>query len=87
MRLGVHGHIGRPHPQPKAEAQTVSDAIQRAQADFVIVDAEDEYESAPAGTSKRFVEAYRRLRPEIPVVLLLVRAPEPPRRARLEGLG
>ena len=63
MRLGVHGRIGRPHPQPKAEAETVSDAIQRARADFVIVDAEDEYESAAAGTSKRFVQAYRRLRP------------------------
>lgn len=64
MRLGVHGYIGRPHPQPEAEAQVVSDAIQRAQADFVIVDAEGEYEDAPAGTSKRFVESYRRLRPE-----------------------
>jgi hypothetical protein len=63
VRLGVHGRIGKPHPQPDAEAQTVSDAIQRARADFVIVDAEDEYESAPPGTSKRFVQAYRRLRP------------------------
>jgi hypothetical protein len=63
MRLGVHGRIGRPHPDPEAEADMVSEAIGSAQADFAIVDAEDEYESAPAGSSKRFVEAYRRLRP------------------------
>jgi hypothetical protein len=63
IRLGVHGYIGRPHPQPEDEAEAVVEAIQRAGADFVIVDAEDEYESAPAGTSKRFVQAYRRLRP------------------------
>jgi hypothetical protein len=63
LRLGVHGYIGRPHPQPEAEAEAVSDAIERARADFAIVDAEDEYENAPAGTSKRFVQTYRRLRP------------------------
>jgi hypothetical protein len=63
LRLGVHGYIGRPQPRPQAEAEAVSDAISRAQADFVIVDAEDEYEKAPSGTSKRFVAAYRQLRP------------------------
>jgi hypothetical protein len=65
LRLGVHGRIGRPQPQPEAEAETVSMAIQSAGADFAIVDAEDEYESAPPGTSKRFVQAYRRLRPKL----------------------
>lgn len=64
LRLGVHGYIGRPQPQPEQEADAVSEAIDLAQADFVIVDAEDEYERAPAGTSKRFVLAYRRLRPD-----------------------
>jgi hypothetical protein len=64
LRLGVHGYIGRPQPRPEAEAEAVSDAIRRAQADFAIVDAEDEYEKAPAGTSKRFVVAYRKLRPQ-----------------------
>jgi hypothetical protein len=49
LRLGVHGYIGRPQPWPEAESQTVSDAIHRAQADFVIVDAEAEYENAPGG--------------------------------------
>jgi hypothetical protein len=63
MRLAVHGYIGRPHPDPEAEADLVSQAIDSARADFAIVDAEDEYENAPAGTSKRFVAAYRRLRP------------------------
>jgi hypothetical protein len=62
IRLGVHGYIGRPHPQPEAEAEAVSAAIEHARADFAIVDAEDEYEGAPAGTSKRFVRAYRALR-------------------------
>jgi hypothetical protein len=63
LRLGVHGYIGNPEPRPEEEAQAVSDAIDRARADFVIVDAEDEYEKAPAGTSKRFVSAFRRLKP------------------------
>src|SRR5262249_36331825 len=65
IRLGVHGYVGRPHPHPEDEAAVVSDAIRRAGADFAIVDAEGEYESAPAGTSKRFVQTYRRLRPRI----------------------
>jgi len=64
LLLAVHGYIGRPQPQPEAEAETVSDAIRRAQADFVIVDAEDEYEKAPSGTSKRFVARYRQLQPQ-----------------------
>jgi hypothetical protein len=64
LRLGVHGYIGRPQPRPEAEAETVSDAIRLAQADFVIVDAEIEYEKAPSGTSKRFVARYRQLRPQ-----------------------
>ncbi len=64
LHLGVHGYIGRPQPRPEAEAEAVSDAIGRARADFVIVDAENEYEDAPPGTSKRFVVRYRQLRPQ-----------------------
>ena len=64
LRLGVHGYIGRPQPRPEAEAEAVSDAIRRAQADFAIVDAEKEYEDASPGTSKRFAAAYRQLRPQ-----------------------
>ena len=63
LHLAVHGYIGRPQPRPETEAEAVSDAIRRAQADFAIVDAEDEYEKAPPGTSKRFAVAYRQLRP------------------------
>jgi hypothetical protein len=53
-----------PQPRPEAEAEAVSDAIRRARADFAIVDAENEYEDAPPGTSKRFVVRYRQLRPQ-----------------------
>lgn len=63
LQLAVHGYIGRPHPEPESDAAAVSSAIERAEADFAIVDAEAEYEAAPVGTSQRFVRAYRRLRP------------------------
>lgn len=64
IRMGVHGYIGRPHPRPIAEAKAMSDAIDIADADFAIVDAEIEYEQSAGGDSKEFVRAYRRLKPE-----------------------
>jgi hypothetical protein len=63
MRLGVHGFIGRPHPKPAAEANAMARAIDLAEADFAIVDAEGQYERATAA-SQQFVRAYRRLKPE-----------------------
>ena len=66
MRLGVHGFIGRPQPKPVAEAKAIAKAIDVAEADFAIVDAEIQYEQAPGPVSQQFVDAYRRLKPEFP---------------------
>jgi hypothetical protein len=66
LRLGVHGYVGRPHPDPANEARLTAQAIDVAQADFAIVDAEAEYESAPGAVSQQFVTAYRTLKPGFP---------------------
>ena len=46
MRLAVHGFLGRPHPKPVAEARAMAKAIDVAEADFAIVNAEIQYENA-----------------------------------------
>jgi hypothetical protein len=66
MRLGVHGFIGRPRPKPAAEAAAMARAIDVAEADFAIVNAEIQYEQSTGPDSQRFVDAYRRLKPEFP---------------------
>jgi hypothetical protein len=66
MRLGVHGFVGRPRPQPIAEARAMVKAIDNADADFAIVNAEIQYEKSPRPDSKTFVREYRRLKPEFP---------------------
>jgi hypothetical protein len=63
LQLGVHGFVGRPALAPERDAKEMSRAIGVADADFAIVNAEIQYEKAPAGTSKRFVNTYRELRP------------------------
>jgi hypothetical protein len=68
MRLGVHGFIGRPRPRPAAEAKAMAMAIDVAEADFAIVNAEIQYEQSTAASAK-FVNAYRRLKPEFPSYL------------------
>jgi hypothetical protein len=68
MRLAVHGFIGRPHPKPAAEARAMARAIDVAEADFAIVNAEIQYEQAPPA-SQAFVNAYRRLKPAFPSFL------------------
>lgn len=65
MLLGVHGYVGRPQPKPVAEAKAMAKAIDVAAADFAIVDAEIEYERSTA-SSRRFVDAYRHLKPDFP---------------------
>jgi hypothetical protein len=65
MRLGVHGYIGRPSPQPDAEADAMARAIDIAEADFAIVNAEIEYELSANPDSRAFVDAYRRLQPDV----------------------
>lgn len=66
LRLGVHGFVGRPRPRPVAEANAMAKAIEVAHADFAIVNAEVQYERSTAPDSRRFVERYRRLKPEFP---------------------
>ncbi len=66
MRLAVHGFIGRPHPKPAAEAKAMARAIDLAEADFAIVNAEIQYEQSTGPDSQEFVHAYRRLKPEFP---------------------
>ena len=66
MRLAVHGFIGRPRPKPVAEAKALAKAIDLAEADFAIVNAEIQYEQATGPLSKKFVDAYRDLKPEFP---------------------
>jgi len=63
-RLGVHGYVGRPHPAPVAEAKLMVKAIEVADADFAIIDAEDEYERVKSPASQQFVDAYRELLPD-----------------------
>jgi len=65
MRLGVHGYIGRPTPQPEAEADAMARAIDIAEADFAIANAEIEYERSTDPVSRAFVDAYRRLKPDV----------------------
>jgi hypothetical protein len=64
IRLAVHGFIGRPRPRPVVEAKAMAKAIDLAGADFAIVNAEIQYEQSPGPDSQRFVDAYRRLKPE-----------------------
>ena len=64
MRLGVHGYIGKPAPQPQAEAEAMAHALDIAEADFAIVNAEIEYERSSNPDSRAFVDAYRRLQPD-----------------------
>lgn len=64
MRLGVHGFVGRPSPKPAAEARAMVRAIDIAEADFAIVNAERQYEQSDRPDSKAFVREYRRLKPE-----------------------
>jgi hypothetical protein len=64
LRLGVHGFVGRPNPKPTAEARAMVKAIDIAEADFAIVNAEIDYERATGAVSKEFVREYRRLKPE-----------------------
>jgi hypothetical protein len=65
MRLGVHGRLGqRGGPKPAAEARAMAQAIDIADADFAIVNAEREYEASPTPDSKEFVRAYRRRKPD-----------------------
>jgi hypothetical protein len=66
MRLAVHGFVGRPRPRPVAEAKAFARAIDLADAEFAIVNAEIQYEQATGPVSKRFVDAYRDLRPDFP---------------------
>ena len=66
MRLGVHGYIGKPAPRPRAEADAMASAIEIAEADFAIVNAEIEYERSANPDSRAFVDAYRRLQPDFP---------------------
>jgi hypothetical protein len=66
MRLAVHGFVGRPRPRPVAEAKAFARAIDLADADFAIVNAEIQYERATGPVSKRFVDAYRDLKPDFP---------------------
>ena len=63
LRLGVHGFIGRPSPKPVAEARAMAEAIDIADADFAIVNAEIQYEQSAQPDSKDFVREYRRLKP------------------------
>jgi hypothetical protein len=65
LRLGVHGYIGRPQPRPVAEAKAFAKAIDVADADFAIVDAEIQYEVSPEPDSRRFVDAYRARKPHL----------------------
>ena len=69
MRLGVHGYVGRPRPRPAAEARAMSNAIGVAKADFAIVNAEIEYERSTTAAPKKFVDAYRGLRPRFTTYL------------------
>ena len=66
LRLGVHGFIGRPRPRPVAEANAMAKAIDVAGADFAIVNAEIQYEQSASPDSQKFVDRYRRLKPEFP---------------------
>lgn len=66
MRLAVHGFVGRPRPKPVAEAKAFAKAIDLSGADFAIVNAEIQYERATGPVSKKFVDAYRDLRPDFP---------------------
>jgi hypothetical protein len=62
LRLAVHGFVGRPHPKPAAEAKAMATAIDVAEADFAIANAEIQYEQSTRA-SRQFVEAYRRPKP------------------------
>lgn len=76
MRLAVHGFVGRPQPKPVAEAKAMARAIELAEADFAIVNAEIQYERATGPVSQRFVDEYRRLRPSFPTYFSSFGRPE-----------
>jgi hypothetical protein len=64
LRLGVHGFIGNHGgPKPRAEAEAFARAIDIADADFAIVNAEIHYEQSPNPDSRTFVRRYRELEP------------------------
>lgn len=69
MRLAIHGFVGRPRPKPVAEARAMAKAIDVAEADFAIVNAEIQYENATGPVSRQFVDAYRDLKPAFPTFL------------------
>lgn len=64
LRMAVSGYVGRPSPAPADEARAMARAIDLADADFAIVDAEDEYENSDLPVSQAFVDAYRALKPQ-----------------------
>ena len=66
MRLGVHGYVGRPTPRPLAEANAFATAIDVAQADFAIVNAEIQYETSATPDSRDFTRRYRALKGDFP---------------------
>jgi hypothetical protein len=76
LRLAVHGFVGRPQPKPVAEARTLARAIDLAEADFAIVNAEIQYERATDPVSQRFVDEYRRLKPAFPTYFSSFGRPE-----------
>ena len=76
MRLGVHGFVGRPTPRPLAEANAFATAIDVAQADFAIVNAEIEYERSPTPDSRDFTRRYRALKGDFPTYFSSFGRPE-----------
>ena len=76
MRLGVHGYVGRPTPRPLAEATAFASAIDAAQADFAIVNAEIEYETSPKPHSRDFTRRYRALKGDFPTYFSSFGRPE-----------
>ena len=76
MRLGVHGYVGRPAPKPVAEANAFASAIDVAQADFAIVNAEREYERSTNPDSAAFTRRYRSLKDDFPTYFSSFGRPE-----------
>jgi hypothetical protein len=76
MRLGVHGFVGRPTPRPLAEANAFATAIDVAQADFAIVNAEIQYETSPTPDSRDFTRRYRALKGDFPTYFSSFGRPE-----------
>ena len=76
LSLAVHGFVGRPRPKPVAEARAMARAVDIAEADFAIVNAEIQYEKSTAPDSRRFVDEYRRLKPDFPTYFSSFGRPE-----------